>query len=135
MKKSKTNRAARTKVAQDKANDAYRAASAAALTRLIEDAKSKQVSQQAPTVPQPLLKSIVYVFGDGSVAGGAPNTLKLVQDGDNIVAINILKQEGDKVTYSPVATFVGMKMEKVVNKTSEAATATRTVEIPKSKEA
>ena len=127
-----TNRAARTKDAQAKAAKvAYDVASTAAIKDLIE--KSKQQPEPTP-VPQPQVKTIAYIFGDGSVVTGTPTTLQLVQDGDNIVAINILKREGDKVSYSPVATFVGLRMQRVEAQpsqpASEAAAAIRTVSAP-----
>ena len=116
-KKTEANRAAKIVTAQEAAKN---------------KAAIEQKIAEANAAPKPNVKSILYVFEDGSIVGGSPTTLQLVQDGDNIQAINVVSREGDKFTYNAVATFIGLKMQKVeAAKPSAAQAALQTAQAPR----
>jgi len=73
-----------------------------------------KVSAPAPAVPAkiPQLARIVYVFENGNVVLGTPTSLEIVQEGGDIRLINVASKEGDKYTYSDVATFKGCTIVK-----------------------
>jgi hypothetical protein len=66
----------------------------------------------------PILRTILYVFDNGEIVSGSPTTIQLIQDGDNIQAMNIISRDGDKFTYSPITTFLNVKLEKVEPKST-----------------
>jgi len=101
--KPKTNRATRTRVAQQSTTPTL-----AEIKALIEQSK-----QPAPPPKPPSVVNVVYVFDNGDVTGGTPAMLRLVQNGENLELLNVVKTEGDKMTYHAVSIFKGMRMHKV----------------------
>lgn len=59
-------------------------------------------------VPQPVLRTILFIYNDGSIGAGTPQTLQLAQNGNNVELLNRTNNGANSV-----ATFLNAKVERV----------------------